>query len=502
MMDVYKRLRASVTDLGLFKVFVTNCAISPQNPEYSLLQEHKVSILQAVSLDAVFVILSRYWNYKNVYVLEQLVKTFISRETAASLLSEYWRKVEEIDAIEETAPKLEPDSKSLYELSASERFSSLIQNILECFKRHGVSPEALTVYLSVMVNTSSQKGLDMTHSLEDIFTFMSFCVSWKRYTILEQIVELFGDEQSKLLVRSYNRDYQSHKSQNSCENSGSWHYREVVPFRSEHERKGFEMQVSMLRSQFAGILSQSLQLPKSSKHFIATLSASVRYPSLIQPYGDVANDAALSEVFLRLNHFGWNYRQCCLLQSLIEKYGTPELRSSIATYADRISAFEKNTTLAELLWVLPQGNPPSRSGFVHMTLGFNIDLQDYTVEELSKFQMAFSKMFHLHSCALVLFTAKTFRSSFKLKFVIPSGVDCIFLIESEEKADFFREHNILLVKLFEEGCYDFRYDFEQERSPHRTMKKDANCIMKLADKLQEFESKIKVTKKSDTCTLF
>ena len=103
MMDVYKRLRASVTDLGLFKVFVTNCAISPQNPEYSLLQEHKVAILQAVSLDAVFVILSRYWNYKNVYVLEQLVKTFISSETAASLLSEYWRKVEEIDVIEETA---------------------------------------------------------------------------------------------------------------------------------------------------------------------------------------------------------------------------------------------------------------------------------------------------------------------------------------------------------------------------------------------------------------
>ena len=320
-MDVYKRLHASVTDLGGVRVLVTNCAISPQNPEYSLLQEHTFAILEAVSLDVVFVILSRYWNYKNMYVLGQLAKTFISSETAASLLSEYQRKIEEIDAIEETTPKLEPDSKSLYELSASERFSSLIQNVLECFKRHGVSPEALRVYLSVMVNTSSQKGLDMTHSLEDIFTFMSFCVSWKHYTILEQIVELFGDEQSKLLVRNYNRDHQSHKLQNSCENSGSWHYREVVPFTSEHERKDFELQVSMLRSQFAGILSQSLQLPKSSKHFITTLSASVRYPSLIQPYSDIANDETLSEVFLRLNHFGWNYRQCHLLQSLIEKYG-------------------------------------------------------------------------------------------------------------------------------------------------------------------------------------
>ena len=501
-MDVYKRLHASVTDLGGVRVLVTNCAISPQNPEYSLLQEHKFAILEAVSLDVVFVILSRYWNYKNIYVLGQLAKTFISSETAASLLSEYQRKIEEIDAIEETTPKLEPDSKSLYELSASERFSSLIQNVLECFKRHGVSPEALRVYLSVMVNTSSQKGLDMTHSLEDIFTFMSFCVSWKHYTILEQIVELFGDEQSKLLVRNYNRDHQSQKLQNSCENSGSWHYREVVPFRSEHERKDFELQVSMLRSQFAGILSQSLQLPKSSKHFITTLSASVRYPSLIQPYSDIANDETLSEVFLRLNHFGWNYRQCHLLQSLIEKYGTSQLHSSIETYTKQISVFEKDTTLAELLWVLPQGNPPSRSGFVRMTLGFNIDLQGYTVEELSKFQMAFSKTFHLHSCALVLFTAKTFRSSFKLKFVIPSGVDCIFLMESEEKANFFYDHKISQVKLFEEGCYDFRYDFDQERSPPRTMKEEAFCIKKLADKMQEFESKIKVTKKSDMCTLF
>ena len=125
--------------------------------------------------------------------------------------------------------------------------------------------------------------------------------------------------------------------------------------------------------------------------------------------------------------------------------------------------------------------------------------------------MAFTKTFHLHSYALVLFTAKTssfkhrtypFRSSFKLKFVIPSGVDCIFLMESEEKADFFREHNISQVKLFEEGCYDFRYDFDQERSPPRTMKAEAKCITNLADKLQEFESQIKAAKQSSVCILF
>ena len=75
-------------------------------------------------------------------------------------------------------------------------------------------------------------------------------------------------------------------------------------------------------------------------------------------------------------------------------------------------------------------------------------------------------------------------------------------MESEEKANFFYDHKISQVKLFEEGCYDFRYDFDQERSPPRTMKEEACCIKKLADKMQEFESKIKVTKKSDMCTLF
>jgi len=501
-MDIYKRLSANATDLGLFKVFVTNCAISQQNPEYSLLQEHKEAILQADSLDAVFVILSRYWNYKNIYVLGQLAKTFISSDVATLLLSEYRRKVEEIDAIEETTPKVEPDSKSHYELSASERFSSLIQNILECFKRHGVSPEALRVYLSAMISPSSQKGLDMTHSLEDIFIFMSFCVSWKHYTILERIVEFFGDEQSKLLVRRYNSDYQSHKSQNSHENSGSWLYHGVAPFRSECEREAFEMQVFVYRSEFAGIVSRSLQLPDCSKDFVGTLSASLRYPSLIQPYRLLVMGASLSDVLLHLNHFGWNYRQWNLLQCLINKFGTSDLHRSLKTYTKRLSAFEKRRKLAELLWVLPQGNPPLRSGFVRMTLAFSTDLQDYTVQQLSEFQMAFTKTFHLHSCALVLFTAKTFRSSFKLKFVIPSGVDCIFLTESEEKADFFHEHNISLVKLFEEGCYDFRYDFDQERSPPRTMKAEAKCIKKLADKLQEFESQINATKQLGVCTLF
>ena len=491
--SVFEEMDGKV-DHERFKVFVTASATSAENPACSLSQDDKKAIGKAKSLSHCFVVLNlKYWNHQNMYLLERILERYA--KNAEFLLSEYYKKMDEIDRIdeEEGIPRhlhLETNSKSLNASACSERFPSLIESILVRFRWLKVSPDVLKVFLSVVISASSLGNLCKARTLEEIFTALNCSVSWDHYNVLIQTVEEFGDEQSKQLVKDYNRDFQSLKSQNCSVITGSWHFPNAKHYISELKKKQIAKKVETLSGQFATVISKIFETidPRSAINFISGVSASVQYPSLIKPFSNITKDASLSDVFLHLHHFGWNFRQCVLLQSLIAKCGTPELRSSLESYLERKSAFESATTLAELLWVLPQGSPPSRPEFVHMTLTFDTDLQDYTVQQLSEFQTLFTDTFQLHPYAVIWYTAKTIQSSLKLKFLIPSGVDCILVMESEEKTNFFYKHKISQVRLYDKGCYDFCYNFDQEHCKPVTMKSEAERIKKLAEKLQRFQT--------------
>lgn len=502
--DVYNKMQVNITngnpELGSFKVFVATSPVSAKNPD-TLSPNDKVALMQADNLASVFIVLSGYWNYKNLYFLEQLMKEFIGD---TMLLSQYRRKIQAIEenvstedlCLQSTATK--PST----ELDLSERFSQLLRIVLKTFKQLQVSLEVLQIFLSVLVSAYSQKDLASTSTLEELFCMLSnHCVSWENYGILMQLVEQFGDKHSKLLVRDYDRYYLGFRQQRPSANTGSWIFHNTVAFISECDKEAFEQQVSVLRVQFANILVHSLQLPSSAKQFIANLPASTRYPSLIQPFSGIANHAvALSDVFLLLNHFGWNYRQYHLLQCLIKRFGTPHLCSSLCAYIDQLHEFEKTTTLAKLLWQ-QQGNPPSRPGFVRMTLTLNVNLKLYTLQQVSDLQTSFARTFCVNPYCLLMYSGKIVDSTFKLKFLIPSGVDCILVLESGKKAEFFRIQRISKVKLYEKGCYDFAFDFLEHRPPER-MRMKADGVRELAKKLQNFQTQIEALSTSRMCTLF
>ena len=375
-----------------FKVFVTASATLAENPECSLSQDDKETIGKAQSLSHCFTVLNwKYWNHQNIYLLERILRRYVS--DAELLLSEYHKKIEDIDEIdeEEAIPRhmhLVTTSKSLNESACSEWFPSMMKHIFKCIQ---VSPDALRVFLSVVLGTSSLEDLLNAKTLEAVFTVLNCSISWDNYTVLSQTVERFGDEKLKELVRDYNRDFLSLESQKQSEHRGCWHFHNAKLFLSEQKRKQIAKKVDTFRGEFAAIVSESFDTfdPRSAMNMVAGVSASVQYPSPIKPFSNFTNGASLSDVFLHFHHFGWNYRQYHLLQSLIEKCGTPELQSSLESYTERLSALEKDMTLAELLWVLPQGSLPSRPGFVHMTLTFDTDF-DYTVQQLSEFQTSHS----------------------------------------------------------------------------------------------------------------
>ena len=478
-------------DHNHFKVFVTASATSAENPECSLSQDDKEAIGKAESLASCFVVLNlKYWNYQNMYLLKRILRRY--SDDAEFLLAAYHKKMDEIDEIDEVEATIrhthsETASKSLNESACGERFPSLMENILVRFQWLKVCPDVLRVFLSVVISASSLGNLCKARSLEEIFTVLNCLVSWDHYSVLLQTVEEFGDEQSIQLVRDYSQDFESFKSQKSSVKTGYWHFHNAKLFLTERKRKRIAMKLVTFRGHFASIVSKIFETinPSSAMDFIAGVSASVQYPSRIKPFSAITKGGSLSNVFLHLHHFGWNYRQCHLLQSLIEKCGTSELQSSLECYIEEISAFEETMTLAELLWVLPQGSPPFRPEFVHMTLTFDTDL-DFTVQQLSKFQTSFTHTFQLHPYAVVLYTAKAVQSSLKLKFLIPSGIDCILLMQSEEKTNFFQEHKISQVRLYDKGCYDFSFNFNHCKPV--TMKSEAERIKKLAEKLQRFQA--------------
>ena len=223
--SVFEEMHGKV-DLECFKVFVTASATSAENPQCSLSQDDKEAIGKAESLARCFVVLNlKYWNYQNIYLLERILRRYFN--DAELLLSEYHKKMDEIDRIdeEEAIPRhlhLETNSKSLNASACSECFPSMMEHIFKCIQ---VSPDVFRVFLSVVLGTSSLEDLLNAKTLEAVFTVLNCSISWDNYTVLSQTVERFGDEKLKELVRDYNRDFLSLESQKQSEHRGCWHFR-------------------------------------------------------------------------------------------------------------------------------------------------------------------------------------------------------------------------------------------------------------------------------------
>ena len=102
-----------------------------------------------------------------------------------------------------------------------------------------------------------------------------------------------------------------------------------------------------------------------------------------------------------------------------------------------------------------------------MTLTLNVNLKTYTLQELTKFQTSFARTFRVNPYCLLMYGGKIVNSAFKLKFLIPSGVDCVLVLGSGKNAEFFHNQRISTVKLFEEGCYEFAYDLLEHGPPEK-----------------------------------
>ena len=234
-----------------FKVFVTASATSAENPECSLSQDDKEVIGKAQSLSHCFTVLNwKYWNHQNMYLFERILEKYA--KNAEFLLSEYHKKMDEIDRIdeEEDIPRhlhLETNSKSLHASACSERFPSMMEHIFKCIQ---VSPDVLRVFLSVVLGTSNLEDLLNAKTLGAVFTVLNCSISWDNYTVLSQTVERFGDEKLKELVRDYNQDFLSLESQKQSEHRGCWHFHNAKLFLSEQKRKQIAKKVDTFRGEF------------------------------------------------------------------------------------------------------------------------------------------------------------------------------------------------------------------------------------------------------------
>ena len=128
----------------------------------------------------------------------------------------------------------------------------------------------------------------------------------------------------------------------------------------------------------------------------------------------------IEDRFMHLNLY-WNFFDCNLLQHLITRHGSKELKEEMEKYAENMKVFQKNTTVEQLLKACPTGfrrdNPPPNFSLVICKL--NRKASEYSLEELEQFRCQFCYEFSLPTFALMLASFK--EGSITILWHIPSS---------------------------------------------------------------------------------
>ena len=152
----------------------------------------------------------------------------------------------------------------------------------------------------------------------------------------------------------------------------------------------------------------------------------------------------ISQVFHQLINPITSFLDYKLLEHLIFKLGSSQLKQDMAAYVDAVNNFKRETTVAELmdLW---DGIEDHSMNFTELQIRFGEDPMKCTLERLDKYRKRFCIRFKLTELVMILIHLKS--GSFIAVLRYPSVL--VGDMETDIQADdqFFYEENILSVSV-------------------------------------------------------
>jgi hypothetical protein len=167
-----------------------------------------------------------------------------------------------------------------------------------------------------------------------------------------------------------------------------------------------------------------------------------------------SKDVKLEDIFSILNQeVAWSFLDFALLEWIVKKYGSRELRVSMGKYSNRLRNFRKRTIVSRLMCIWTEPNEPEEYDSCNTLIArLNIKAEECTLEELAAFQKRshekLLKNIYLSEAALVLFRLKPGSLSLTWivwKDLVPKIREA--LIQCIAYGEYFKENNIICMEL-------------------------------------------------------
>ena len=220
--------------------------------------------------------------------------------------------------------------------------------------------------------------------------------------------------------------------------------------------EALEEQFSALHDQFLSELTNGSVSVKRLLQALTLLPLTLRkqYESTIQSMlPELENREIVDNIFHRLNPL-ITFIDYKLLQHLVSKFGSTELKKDMTSYVEKVQLFKKVTTVSDLIDYWPGLEIPDVSYSV-LRAKFDDDPRAYTLEKLDYFRGKFFNHLRLSefvSVSILMLLKHT--NSFVAVWFIPGLVVPELVVRfSEMESAFFQIERILELSLDERTLY-------------------------------------------------
>ena len=213
---------------------------------------------------------------------------------------------------------------------------------------------------------------------------------------------------------------------------------------------------------------------KRFRHSLVLLPAKIKKEHatfLKENLPTISKAESIDEIFLQLN-LHWNFIDYSLLEHIVGRFCSEDLKKDMAQYISDLEAFRKSTTINQMIRSWPgRLEPPPH--FSRVTCKLDRDASTYTLHELNQLRVSFCHEFSLSDSIMMLHSF--IAGSVVVVWLIPSGSVCDLRMELIRQGSvnptFFEDNAIARIDVDESSAYLYMPYTEMPTSASPTSEK-------------------------------
>ena len=164
---------------------------------------------------------------------------------------------------------------------------------------------------------------------------------------------------------------------------------------------------------------------------------------------NIDQGTTFNNLWARLGSY-WNFLNFDLLEHIINKFGSEDLKQKMKSYKHDLQSFRKATRLRDFIDCWPvQGETPPEAELREFVAKMKHDWDNCTLEDLDKLKGVITRKFFLPEFALLLKQIK--EGCVVITWLIPTSF--VKALQEATNSEFFMEHKIEAITIDGQDCY-------------------------------------------------